>query len=70
MIKDFCKTEILKKKLKRSVFLHFATTTHCNFKFKKIDPPYRPVSIQKKCYTEKKDKYRREDKGRRCCLAD
>ena len=22
------------------VFLHFATTTHCNFKFWKIDPPY------------------------------
>ena len=21
-------------------FLHFATTTHCNFKFWKLDPPY------------------------------
>ena len=25
------------------VFLHFPTTKHCNFKFRKIDPPYYTV---------------------------
>ena len=39
MIKDFRKTEI-KKNGQFSFFLHFATTTHCDFKFWKIDPPY------------------------------
>ena len=30
----------IKKRVNLVFFLHFATTTHCNFKFWKIDPPY------------------------------
>ena len=42
MIKDFCKTKLFKKiKNGQLSFLwHFVTTTNCNFKFWKIDPPY------------------------------
>ena len=29
-----------------SFFLHFATTTHCNFKFWKIDPPYCTLRVR------------------------
>ena len=42
MEKGFSQNNKIKKKLKMVslVFLHFATTTHCNLKFWKIDPPY------------------------------
>ena len=44
MIKDFRKT--IKKNGQFSFILHFATSTHCNFKFLKIDPPYCTVYVQ------------------------
>ena len=43
MIKDISqntKKKNLKKMVSLVFFKHFATSTHCNFKFWKIDPPY------------------------------
>ena len=40
-----------KKNGQFSFFWHFATTTRCNFKFWKVDPPYCPIMSQQLiCY--------------------
>ena len=57
MIKDFRKT--IKKKKKNGHFrfyLTFSTTTHCNFKFSKIDPPYYTVIARRDCLAQHTDK--------------
>ena len=57
MIKDFRKT--IKKKKKNGHFrfyLTFSTTTHCNFKFSKIDPPYYTVIASRDCLAQHTDK--------------
>ena len=69
MIKAFHKT-IKFEKIKNgqfSFFLHFATTTHCNFKSWKTDPPYCIVKTDHTRETRHIEKHRETDKAKMRC---